>query len=91
MKINKKIIGFLASTIIPIALLNLGISIFNKEKIISMITILISFISIYLLYYSLQIKTNEEAIKNLREWVDSKEEILNTLKDIVILKKVSKI
>ncbi|MBS3076959.1 hypothetical protein J4233_01675 [Candidatus Pacearchaeota archaeon] len=91
MEINKKLIFFITSGIFSLLLINLGVAIIKKELYISLITILIGVTLLFLTYYLFQIKINEERIKELREWTESKEELLNTLKDIVILKKVSKI
>ncbi len=91
MKINKEMIGWIASSIISIILANLGVAIIEKEKYMGIITIIIAFVLLYITYYALQIKTNEERIKELSAWKENKEEIINTLRDIVILKKVSKI
>jgi len=55
------------------------------------ITILIGFLLLYFSYYSLQIKINEKKIKEIEDKIIEKEELLNTMKDIVILKKISRI
>jgi len=88
---KKEIFLLISSSILSIILANLGAVVWNENKIISIITILIAFISIYFVSYIIQIKNNEDKIKEIEEWKDSKEELLNTLKDIVILKKVSKL
>jgi hypothetical protein len=88
---NKELITWIGSGIISIILFNLGTRLIEQDKYISLITILISFILLYLTYYSFQIKINEERTKEIKEWIDNKEELLNTMKDIIILKKVSKI
>lgn len=72
-------------------LVSLGIRIINQDKYIAIITILIALVLLYITYYAFQIRINEERIKEIRIWTENKEEVLNTLKDIVILKKVSKI
>ncbi len=91
MKFNKKIISWISSSILSIIMVNVGLSVVKEETIIGIITILIGFILLYFSYYAFQIRENEKKIKHLEEWIQTKEEILNTLKDIVILKKVSKI
>ncbi|MEK6873911.1 MAG: hypothetical protein AABW91_03625 [Nanoarchaeota archaeon] len=63
----------------------------KEEKYIGIITILMGFILLYFSYYSTQIKSNENKIKELTLWKEEKEEFLNNIKDIIILKKVSKI
>lgn len=87
----KKIIGWIISATLPVVLINLGIAVINKEKYVGIITILMGFSLIYFAYYAFQIKENENKIEEIKEWIENKEELLNTLKDIVILKKVSKI
>ncbi len=98
MKINKKLLSWISSGIISTILLNFGIAVIKEEKYIGIITILIAFVLLYLSYYSPQIGINELKIKNLEEEInqlnqnlENQKELLNTLKDIVILKKVSKI
>lgn len=91
MEFNKKVVGWIISAIFSLILINLGIRIWDQEKVIATITILIGTISGFFFYYAIQIKTNEKKISNIEEWIESKEELLNTLKEIVILKKVSKI
>lgn len=91
MELNKQLIGFLISGIFSIILVNLGAVVLSKEKYIGIITILIGLALIYFSYYIIQIKINEEKIKEFEEWKETREELLNTIKDIVILKRVSKI
>ena len=91
MEINKNLIIWVISAIFSVILINLGIKIIEQNKYISWITILIAFGLIYIVYYALQIKTNKDDIEKIKEWIKNKEEILNTMKDIVILKKVSKL
>ena len=88
---RKEIINAVISGIIGFALVILGSSILEKDKIIGIISILIGFSSLYFIFYFAQIRNNELKIKKLEEWTESKEEIIKTLKDIVILKKVSEI
>ncbi len=92
---NKKplgaIISAILSTILSIILINLGVIILSEKVYIGVITILIGITLLYFAYYVFQIKINETKIKELEEWKETKEELLNTLKDIVILKKVSRI
>jgi len=91
MKFNKKIISGILSSLLSVIIVNLGLSILNEKIIIGTIAILIGFIGIYFLYYADQIRSNKNKIEDLEEWIQTKEEILNTIKDIIILKKVSKI
>ena len=91
MEINKNLIIWVISAIFSVILINLGIKIIEQNKYISWITILIAFGLIYIVYYALQIKTNKDDIEKIKEWIKNKEEKLNTMKDIVILKKVSKL
>ena len=91
MEININLIIWVISAIFSVILINLGIKIIEQNKYISWITILIAFGLIYIVYYALQIKTNKDDIEKIKEWIKNKEEILNTMKDIVILKKVSKL
>lgn len=79
-------------------IINLGLVVWGKEKPIGIITILIGFVLFYFLFYSIQIKTNEEKTKdnekkinNLEDWSKNTEKILNTLRDITTLQKVDKI
>jgi len=88
---KKEIIWLVISSIIPIILANFGVFIWKEDKIISITTILIAFISIYFLFYSNQIRKNKDEITKIEDWIENKEEILNTLRDIIILKKISKI
>jgi len=91
MEINKNLIIWIISTIFSVILINLGIKIIEQNKYISWITILIAFGLIYITYYAIQIKANQDNIIKIQEWIKNKEEILNTMKDIIILKKVSKL
>ncbi|MBS3088979.1 hypothetical protein J4402_04355 [Candidatus Pacearchaeota archaeon] len=91
MKPIKNVIFWVASTLFSLVIIDLGIVVINEEKYIGIITALIGVALLFFAYYSFQIKINEERIKELKEWAESREELLNTLKDIVILKRVSKI
>ncbi len=88
---NKKFIISLSTGILGTILINLGINIINKDRYLGIITALIGLSLLIFAYYVPQIKMNEDKIKTIEEWIENKEEILNTIKDIVILKKVSKI
>ncbi|MFA5020271.1 MAG: hypothetical protein WC533_04185 [Candidatus Pacearchaeota archaeon] len=92
-KLNKKLITFISTGIISIVISNLGLYLFFKsqETLIGITTSLIGFVLIYFAYYSAQIKNNEDEIVKIKEWIENKEEILNTIKDIIILKKISKL
>lgn len=85
------IISAISSTIFSIILINLGLAVINDKLYIGLITIIIGITLLYFAYYVFQIKINENKIKELEEWKETKEELLNTLRDIVILKQVSKI
>lgn len=87
MGFNKKVAGWIGSTILPIILINLGMKIYGQERYISIITILMGFLLIYFSYYAFQIKNHEKRIENLEEKMEEKEELLNTIRDIVILRK----
>lgn len=91
MEINKRLLFWITSAIFSVVLINFGIAVINREVYIGIITSLIGVALLFFSYYSFQIKINEEKIKELKEWTETKEELLNTLRDIVILKKVSKI
>src|SRR3989344_1878273 len=86
---KKEIFLLISSSILSIILANLGAVVWNENKIISIITILIAFISIYFVSYIIQIKNNEDKIKEIEEWKDSKEELLNTLKYPITIKIIS--
>ena len=64
---------------------------FKPEFSIALITLFNGVALLYFSFYAHQIKINEERIKEIRDWIEEKEEVLNTLKDIAILKKISKI
>lgn len=92
MEISKKtIISTIFSIILSTTLVNLGAIVISESIYIGLSTILIGFITVYFIYYSAQIKTNQKKIDELENWKENKEELLNTLKDIIILKRVSKI
>ena len=91
MSLNRKLIEWIVSGVISVILADLGLRVVSEEKYIGIITIIIAFIFLYITYYANQIGSNERKIKDIEDWKESKEELLNTLKDIVILKKVSKI
>ncbi len=88
---NKSLISWITSAIFSIILANLGLQIIKQNKYIALITILTAFVLLYITYYALQIRDNEKKIEELKKKMESQEEILNTLKDRVILKKVSKL
>ncbi len=83
------IVSLIASIIFSAILYSLGVAIINENIYIALITILTGITLLFFAYYVFQIKINEDKIKELEEWKEAKEELLNTLKDIVILKKVS--
>lgn len=91
MEVNKKLIEWIFSGIISIILIDLGLKIISQDKYFGIMSVIIGFALLYISYYSVQIRINEKKIKELEEWRETKEELLNTLKDIVILKKISKI
>jgi len=88
---SKEILILATSSIFSIVLTNLGIQILNENSYIGIITILIGFSPIYITYYTTQISTNDKEIQELEERVLIAEQVLNTLKEIVILKQVGKI
>ena len=88
---SKSLVYWISSTIISTILFSLGTSVLNQNKYIAIITILIAFVLLYVSYYAYQITDNEKRIEQVEDKMKGQEEILNTLKDIVILKKVSKI
>lgn len=88
---NKEIISWIGSAIISIVLINLGLLILGEKRYFGIITILIALVFLYITYYANQIRTNTQEIKELKEQSQKEREILNTMKDIIILKKVSKI
>ena len=91
MKLNKRIINWTLSSIFSAIVINLGLTVLREEKYIGIITVLIGFALLYFSDYSFQIRINEKKIKDIDDWIQIKEELLNTLKDIVILKRISKI
>ena len=73
MEINKKLVGFIISTIFSVILINLGIWIIvQKEKYIGIITALIGFVFLYFSYYAPQISSHENKIKEIEEWIENK-------------------
>ncbi len=65
---NKKEISIImTSSIISVIIAILGGILWDENKIISIITILMASILLFFLLYLAQIKTNEENIKNMRE------------------------
>ncbi len=91
---TKKILSFLASALFSYLLANLGTFIlwkFPENSIIGLIAILISFSFLYIAYFALQIGSHQEKIQNIEKWIENNEQTLYTLKDIVILKKISEI
>ena len=91
MGLNKEMLILIGSAIISIILTNLGLLIINERKYFGIITILIAFVFLYITYYANQINANTKNIKELKEEIVKKEELLNTLREILILKKVGKI
>ena len=87
---KKELISTIISGIIGLILIILGGSILEKDIIIGILSRLIGFSFLYFLFYFMQIKENVKKITNIEEWIEAKGEILNTLRDIVILKKVNK-
>ncbi|MBR9701449.1 hypothetical protein GOV13_00840 [Candidatus Pacearchaeota archaeon] len=88
---KKEIFKIISSSILPFVLVILGGLILEEKKIIGIISILTGFLFLYFTYYVHLIKINEDKINELEKSIKAKEEILNTLKEIVILKKVGKI
>ncbi len=88
---NKKIFFWIINMVLSSVMINLGLLIINQSKIIALITLFNGVALLYFSFYAHQIKINEERIKEIRDWIEEKEEVLNTLKDIAILKKISKI
>lgn len=91
MKFNKKLLEWAGSGIISIILLNIGLKILEDEVYLGIMNVLIGFVLLYSTYYALEIKDYIEKNKKFEIWMIEKEELLNTIKDIVILKKVSEI
>lgn len=91
MALNKELKGWFGSAFISFIMGNLGVLVLDEQLYIGIITILTSFVFLYITYYSLQIGTNQNDIDKIKKWIENKEEILNTLTEIVMLKKVSKI
>ena len=91
MKFNKKLLEWTGSGIISIILLNIGLKILEDEVYLGIMNVLIGFVLLYSTYYALEIKDYIEKNKKFEIWMIEKEELLNTIKDIVILKKVSEI
>lgn len=71
---------------------------FPNEPHLGIAIIFLAFIILYFSYYIIQINENKDEIRTIKNEMmelqkneEVKQELLNTLKDIVILKKVSKI
>lgn len=97
---SKQNIPNITSYILALIISNLGISLIKQKPefiLIGIISIILGFIIVYFTTYMNQINKNEEEISNLFQEMDSlkknieiNEELLNTIKDIVILNKISK-
>ncbi len=98
---KKKIISFIATTILSIVLINFGIAIIKKfpeDMYIGIVSVIIGFVLFYFSIYAPQIQKNELDIKDLEKRIQKLEEdyildkkLLNTLKDMIILNKIRKI
>ena len=64
---KSKIIFLIINAILSFILANLGFLVFNENKAISILTILIAFILLYFSFYTYQIRKNEKEIKELKE------------------------
>lgn len=91
MEINKRLISWIGSAIISIILTNLGLRVLSENAVIGIITAITGFVLLYFAYYTLEIRDYIEKSKQVDKWIKEKEQFLNTIKDIVILKKISKI
>ncbi len=93
---NKNIFEMILNSIFSILITNLGIMIikeFPNYYLIGLTTILLAFLFLYFSYYILEIREHKKRIEHLEDiWkkIDNKievdEELLNTLKDIILLK-----
>ena len=72
-------------------MINLGLQILEESFYLALIIILNGIALLFFSFYAWQIKINEAKIRELEDWKEDKEELLNTIKDIIILKKVSKL
>lgn len=95
---RKKVIDWVIGGLVSIVLINLGIQeIINPQEYAGVITIILALILLYFGFYTYQIKINHNEIINLKteigkikEELEIQQKLLNTIKDIVILKGVRK-
>lgn len=95
-KTNKKIVEWVIGGLSGLILANLGIQeMIKPTQYTGVITLVIAFVLVYFSFHIYQIKNNEKEIKELKEdnkkikdKAENQEKLLNTLRDIVILKKM---
>lgn len=94
------IVNVIISAAISIVIIEIGTLMLKELKdrpIIGALIILLGFLLLYFSFYTTQIKTNQDEINDLKEEIEkiknneiTKEKILNTIKDIVLLNNVKK-
>ncbi|MDD5699575.1 MAG: hypothetical protein PHH00_00040 [Candidatus Nanoarchaeia archaeon] len=93
---RKKVIDWIIGGLVSIVLINLGIQeMIDPQKYAGVITIVLAFILLYFVFYIYQMKTNQKDIHKLKAEIgevkkdmENEQELLNTLRDIIILKGV---
>ncbi len=95
---KSQIIFLFVNLIFSFALTNLGILVYDENKAIGLISILIAITLIFLSFYVIRIKQNQKdieeinkKIKTINEKLDLNWQILNTLKDNKLLGNINKL
>lgn len=93
--VKYKIIPLIAQYALPFAISQFGVLLLKelpKQPYLGILTIILSFILLYFTAYLIQIKENQERIKEIGEEIDKikqneeiKEKLLNSIKDIILL------
>ena len=93
-----RIVYLIFSSLISIITINIGIIIIKQTREnlpIGIFAILLGFLVLYLSFYIEQIKDNQDEIRKIKKRMaqikqneEVKEKLLNTIKDIIILKKI---
>jgi len=84
---KKEILSLVTTGVISIILGSFGGSILKENILIGITTILVAFVLLIFVYHIFQIRDNQNKIAEIMEWKRNKEEVLNTFRDIVILRK----
>lgn len=92
---KSNIIYIIITGIFSAALVNLGVVMIKEireNRWLGILTIILGLLSFFFLFYLLQIKNNQDNIKELNEEINNikkheelREKLLNTIKDIIIL------